>query len=95
MNRRRFLGLLAGAGAASATSYFFAPIGGWKSDVIVHTHWSQCPPRCMDHLHKWQVEKAVEDFRRKVMGIPIFYADGIASYLLIPPPGYTPQHSRL
>lgn len=34
MNRRRFLSLLAGAGAASATSYFFAPIGGWKSDVI-------------------------------------------------------------
>lgn len=34
MNRRRFLSILAGAGAASATSYFFAPIGGWKSDVI-------------------------------------------------------------
>lgn len=36
MNRRSFLSLLAGAGAASATSYFFAPIGGWKSDVIAH-----------------------------------------------------------
>ena len=36
LNRRSFLSLLAGAGAASATSYFFAPIGGWKSDVIVH-----------------------------------------------------------
>lgn len=36
MNRRRFLSILAGAGAASATSYFFAPIGGWKSDVIVN-----------------------------------------------------------
>jgi hypothetical protein len=35
MNRRRFLTLLAGAGAASATSYFLPPIGGWHSDVIV------------------------------------------------------------
>jgi hypothetical protein len=35
VNRRSFLGLLAGAGAATATSYFFAPIGGWKSDVII------------------------------------------------------------
>lgn len=36
MNRRSFLGLLGGLCAASATSYFFAPIGGWKSDVISH-----------------------------------------------------------
>lgn len=32
MNRRKFFGLLAGAGAATATSYFLPPIGGWKSD---------------------------------------------------------------
>ena len=29
MNRRRFLGLLAGTWSAAATSYFFAPLGGW------------------------------------------------------------------
>lgn len=38
MNRRGFLKLLAGAGAATATSYFFAPVGGWHSDVIVNPH---------------------------------------------------------
>lgn len=29
MNRRGFLRILAGAGAAATTSYFFAPKGGW------------------------------------------------------------------
>lgn len=38
MDRRSFLKLFAAAGpvAAVAPTYFFAPIGGWKSDVIVH-----------------------------------------------------------
>ena len=38
MDRRAFLRLFAAAGpvAAVAPTYFFAPVGGWKSDVIVH-----------------------------------------------------------
>jgi hypothetical protein len=41
MNRRNFLGLLFGAAAAqaipeAAVKYFLSPIGGWKSDVILH-----------------------------------------------------------
>lgn len=38
MDRRGFLRLLAGAGVAAATNpvHFLAPIGGWKSDVIVN-----------------------------------------------------------
>lgn len=36
MNRRSFLGLLGGLGASSATSYFFAPIGGW---IYPAPHW--------------------------------------------------------
>lgn len=44
MNRRNFLRLLAGAGAASATSYFFAPVGGWHSDVIVNPNETHLPP---------------------------------------------------
>lgn len=37
MNRRAFLKLFAAAGpvAAIAPTYFFAPVGGWKSDLIV------------------------------------------------------------
>jgi hypothetical protein len=31
--RRGFIGML---GAAAATSYFFAPVGGWTSDVIIN-----------------------------------------------------------
>lgn len=31
--RRGFLGIL---GAAATTSYFFAPIGGWSSDLIIN-----------------------------------------------------------
>jgi hypothetical protein len=44
MNRRRFLAILAGAApvAAVAPTYFFAPVGGWKSDVIVR------PPEDVD-----------------------------------------------
>jgi hypothetical protein len=36
VNRRAFLKLFAAAGpvAAVAPTYFFAPVGGWKSDVI-------------------------------------------------------------
>jgi hypothetical protein len=34
MNRRRFIGLLAGAGASiAAPTYFFAPKGGWKTSA--------------------------------------------------------------
>ena len=36
LNRRNFLRLAAGAVAVPTVSYFFAPVGGWKSDVIVH-----------------------------------------------------------
>lgn len=38
MNRRSFLRLFAAAApvAAVAPTYFFAPVGGWKSDVIVN-----------------------------------------------------------
>jgi hypothetical protein len=38
MNRRSFLKLFAAAGpvAAVAPTYFFAPVGGWKSDVVVN-----------------------------------------------------------
>ena len=38
MNRRSFLKLLGAAGpvAAVVPTYFFAPVGGWKSDVIVN-----------------------------------------------------------
>lgn len=38
MNRRVFLRLLGAAApvAAVAPTYFFAPVGGWKSDVIVN-----------------------------------------------------------
>lgn len=36
MDRRRFLKILAGAAAAPAVTYFLPPIGGWRSDVIVH-----------------------------------------------------------
>jgi hypothetical protein len=38
MNRRGFLKLFASAApvAVVAPTYFFAPIGGWKSDVIVN-----------------------------------------------------------
>lgn len=38
MNRRSFLKLFAAAGpaAAIAPTYFFAPIGGWKSDLIIN-----------------------------------------------------------
>jgi hypothetical protein len=37
MNRRSFLKLFTAAGpvAAVAPTYFFAPVGGWKSDVII------------------------------------------------------------
>ena len=34
MNRRRFLGLLAGAGAATVVTHFLPPVGGWHSDFI-------------------------------------------------------------
>jgi hypothetical protein len=34
MNRRGFLGML--GVAAVAPTYFFAPIGGWKSDLILN-----------------------------------------------------------
>lgn len=56
MNRRRFLQILAGTAAASTTAYFLPPIGGWKSDVIAHA-FPKCPPRCIAHLHLWQVEE--------------------------------------
>jgi len=38
MNRRSFLKIfgLAAPVAAVAPTYFFAPIGGWKSEVIAH-----------------------------------------------------------
>ena len=37
MNRRSFLrGLFGAAAVATAPTYFFAPIGGWKSDTIVN-----------------------------------------------------------
>lgn len=41
MDRRNFLGIFAGAVAAQAATshavtYFFAPVGGWKSDLIMH-----------------------------------------------------------
>jgi hypothetical protein len=34
MNRRRFLELIAGTGAAKVATHFLPPIGGWHSDVI-------------------------------------------------------------
>lgn len=41
MNRRGFLKLFGGAAAATAAAaiapkYFFAPIGGWKSSILVN-----------------------------------------------------------
>lgn len=41
MNRRNFLRSLAiiTPAAAVAPTYFFAPIGGWHSDVIVQPSW--------------------------------------------------------
>ena len=44
MDRRSFLKLFAAAApvAAVAPTYFFAPVGGWHSDVIVHA-----PPTVM------------------------------------------------
>ena len=45
MNRRSFLKLFAAAGpvAAVAPTYFFAPVGGWKSDVILNP-WDTLTP---------------------------------------------------
>lgn len=66
MNRRRFLGLLAGAGAATATTYFLSPIGGWKSDVILSPHdVAKCHALCTEHLHKWQVDKVMADMKER------------------------------
>lgn len=44
MNRRSFLKLFAAAGpvAAAAPTYFFAPVGGWKSNMIVNP-FASCP----------------------------------------------------
>lgn len=40
MNRRAFLRILAGAApvAVVAPKYFFAPVGGWKPDVIINPY---------------------------------------------------------
>lgn len=83
MNRRSFLGLLGGLGAASATSYFFAPIGGWKSDVIAkpHTLWWIDDPRNIPAIKKalglsqpteaeWKAGKPMT-----LYGIPYYYSD--------------------
>ena len=64
MDRRGFLKLLAGAGVAAATNpvHFLAPIGGWKSDVIVNPH--QQPGRIdFLNLENWaRLEPAPLDF---------------------------------
>jgi hypothetical protein len=51
VNRRAFLKLFAAAGpvAAIAPTYFFAPIGGWRSDVIVNPLF---PPDRMYHVDR-------------------------------------------
>lgn len=63
MNRRGFLKLFAGAGAAAIVvpkvSYFFAPAHGWQP---------KCQPGCVEHLHRWQVEKFVKDYEQRIMG---------------------------
>ena len=48
MNRRDFLRLFAAAApvAAVAPKYFFAPVGGWHSDLIVHPK----DPACFEHV---------------------------------------------
>lgn len=45
MNRRDFLRLFAAASpaAAVAPTYFFAPVGGWKSDLILNPYESSVP----------------------------------------------------
>ena len=62
MNRRKFLSLL----SLTSTSYFFAPIGGWHSDVIVQQRieYIRLRPGALHDARWW----------------PITHRDGTVSY---------------
>lgn len=70
MNRRSFLKFLGGAAATAVVvpkvSYFFAPQGGWTQGK--GGLWAMnCPPRCPQHLHLWQVQEVMERVRSRDM----------------------------
>lgn len=58
MDRRSFLRTLLGAAPviAVAPKYFFAPIGGWKSDVLIN------PPEVMFYMNPSDITR-LEDIR--------------------------------
>lgn len=63
MNRRSFLKMMGSVApvAAVAPTYFFAPVGGWKSDVIINPH-ADLPPIVgfteSYHTHGWKIISA-------------------------------------
>jgi hypothetical protein len=60
MNRRSFLKLLSAVApvAAVTPTYFFAPVGGWKSDVISHPYSLSFGQRPLSNLdNEWHISE--------------------------------------
>lgn len=82
MNRRSFLKIFAAAGpvAAVAPTYFFAPVGGWKSDVIVNPLQERLDASCRimdDYMARVEYGMFLHD-----VGIPYWHVPGISDTYL-------------
>jgi hypothetical protein len=85
VNRRRFLGLLAGAGAASATSYFFAPVGGWHP-ITREVEYIRLRPGSL-HAARWWLDDGRDGIVRRASQATIYMTPG--NYAKSMP--YTPE----
>jgi hypothetical protein len=77
LSRRSFLGML-GLGAATAAvapTYFFAPIGGWKSDTIINPLYNEVSAAELEQVRDYLVT-VTPGFYGKPMRMPSWVEGG-------------------